>query len=286
MPNTRHRLFRTIWWTSNSLLAIVFLSLVYSAGWEYSVRQYLKGFSDAVVPAIASPEQKVESILTWMRSGSPRSVAANPEEFSKRDPEATLNYQQLLAVCGTATNAFLNLSRSAGVSARRLLLLAPDRSTKHVVAEVQLEDRWVIVDPTYRVIMRDPQGRLLTRQELKDPEVFAQAISLIPGYPQVYNYSSYAHVRIARLPLQGLGLRKVLEAVYPGWDEAFDWSLLLERESFFVLVSSASATLLFLLLRAYLGWYADQRLKIPRFHFREHLIRAAATFFSTPEIER
>jgi Transglutaminase-like superfamily len=286
LPTTPHRVFRVTWWTSNGLLAVFFLALIYSAGWEYSVRQYLKGFSDAVVPAVATPEQKVESILTWMRSGAPRPIAANPEELSKRDPEATLNYQQLLAVCGTATNAFLNLSRSAGLTARRLLLLGPDRSTKHVVAEVQLDDRWIIVDPTYRVIMRDPQGHLLTRQDLKIPEVFAQAISTIPGYPETYNYSSYAHVRIARLPMQGLGLRRVLEWAYPGWDEAFDWSLLLERESFFVLVLSASATLFFLLLRAYLGWYADQRLKIPRFHFREHFIRAAATFFSTPEIER
>jgi hypothetical protein len=282
----RHRIFRITWWTSNGLLAIFFFTLIYSAGWEYSVRQYLKGFSDAVVPASASPEQKVEFILNWMRSGAPRPIAANPEELSKRDPQATLNYEQLLAVCGTATNAFLNLSRSAGLSARRLLLLNPDRSTKHVVAEVALEDRWIIVDPTYRVIMRDSHGRMLTRQELKSPVLFAQASAAIPGYPQTYNYSSYAHVRIARLPLQGLGLRKALEWIYPGWDEAFDWSLLLERESFFVLVSSASATLLFLLLRAYLGWYADQRLKIPRFRFREHFIRAAATFFSTPEIER
>jgi hypothetical protein len=189
-------------------------------------------------------------------------------------------------VCGTATNAFLNLSRSTGLTARRLLLLAPDRSTKHVVAEVLLDNRWVIVDPTYRVIMRDPQGQLLTRQDLKKPEVFAQSTSLVPGYPQAYNYSSYAHVRIARLPLQGLGLRRVLEAISPNWDEAFDWSLLLERESFFVLITSAAAALFFLLLRAYLGWYADHRLKIPRFHFREHFIRAAAVFFSTPEIER
>lgn len=286
MQKDRHSVFRGAWWTTNVLLALVFASLIYSAGWEYSVRQYLKGFSDAVVPAAANPEQKVQAILTWMRSGAPRPVAANPEELSKRDPEDTLNYQQLLSVCGTATNAFLNLSRSAGLTARRLLLLNPNRYTKHVVAEVRLDDRWVIVDPTYRVIIRDAQGQMLTRQDLKKPEVFAQAIKLIPNYPPQYDYSSYAHVRVTRLPLQGLGLRRVLEAISPTWDEAFDWSLLLERESFFVLVTSAAAALFFLLLRAYLGWYADRRLKIPRFHFREHLIRAAAVFFSTPEIER
>lgn len=286
MQTSLHRVFRATWWTSNILLAVAFATLVYSAGWEYSVRRYLSGFSDAIVPEAASQEQKVEAILTWMRSGAPRPVALNLDELSKRDPEDTLNYRQLLTVCGTATNAFLNLSRSGGLTVRRLLLLDPDRAAKHVVAEVLLDNRWVIVDPTYRVIMRDAHGQLLTRQELKQPAIFAQAITLVPGYPPEYNYTSYAHVRIARLPMQGLGLRRALEWAYPGWDEAFDWSLLLERESFFVLVASGIATLFFLLLRAFLGWYADRRLKIPRFHFREHLIRAAATFFSTPEIER
>jgi len=286
LPKTRHTAFRATWWTTNAVLAFAFLSLIYSAGWEYSVRQYLKGFSDAVVPAAALPEQKVEFILSWMRSGAPRTVALNPEELSKRDPEATLNYQQLLAVCGTATNAFLNLSRSAGLEARRLLLLTPERNAKHVVAEVHLDGQWIIVDPTYRVLMRNAEGRLLTRKELQNPVNFAQATSVVPGYPPAYDYSSFAHVRLARLPLQGLGLRRVLESVYPGWDEAFDWSLLLERESFSVLVTSAALTLFLMLLRAFLGWYADQRLKIPRFHLREHFIRAGAAFLSTPEIER
>ena len=282
----RHRLFRIAWWTSNALLAVFFVSLIYSAGWEYSVRQYLRGFSDAVVPEAASPEQKVELILGWMRNGAPRTSAANVANLSIRDPEDTLNYRQLLSVCGTATNAFLNLARSAGLQGRRLLLLDQNRVAKHVVAEVLLDNRWIIVDPSYRVIMRGADGEMLTRQELKKPEIFSNTISAIPGYPSSYDYTSYAHVRIARLPMQGLGLRRALEWAYPGWDEAIDWSLLLERESFFVLVVSAVATLVFLLLRAFLGWYADRRLKISRFHFRQHLIRAAATFFSTPEIER
>jgi hypothetical protein len=286
LSTDRHRLFRVTWWTSNALLAFFFMSLIYSAGWEYSVRQYLRGFSDAVVPVTASPEEKVELILDWMRSGAPRTNAVNIAELSIRDPEDTLNYRQLLSVCGTATNAFLNLARSTGLQGRRLLLLDTDRTAKHVVAEVLLDNRWVIVDPTYRVIMRDARGEMLTRQELRNPEIFAQTISTIPGYPSLYDYTSYAHVRLARLPLLGLAVRRALEWSYPGWDEAFDWSLLLERESFFVLVVSGIATLAFLLWRAFLGWYADRRLKIPRFHFREHLIRAAATFFSTPEIER
>jgi len=102
-----------------------------------------------------------------------------------------------LEVCGTATNAFLNLARSSDLRVRRLLLLSPDRRTKHVVAEVLIGDRWIIIDPTYRVIMKDAQGRNLTRSDLRNPAVFAEAISLIPNYPREYNYEQFAHVRLA-----------------------------------------------------------------------------------------
>lgn len=267
------------------LLALAFVGLLYSSGWEYSVRQYLKGFSDAIVPAGYTPERKIDAILDWMRTGPPRAVAANLEDLSKRDPETTLNYQQLLAVCGTATNAFLNVSRSAGLGVRRLLLLTSDRDTKHVVAEVLVGRRWIIVDPTYRVVLRDAQGHYLTRKDLQNPVVFTEAAGAIPNYPREYNYSSFAHVRLARLPLDGFHLRHVLDRVYPGWDESIDWSLILERESFFYLVMSAAAFSFFLLMRTLLGWYADNRLRIPRFHLRERAIRAGAAFVSTPEIK-
>jgi hypothetical protein len=268
------------------LLAAAFFSLALAGGWELSVRRYLKGFSDAIISASATPEQKIDAILSWMRSGPPRLVAPHPEELSQRDPETTLNYQQLLSICGTATNAFLNLSRSAGLNARRLLLLTPQRNTKHVVAEVLIDGRWIVVDPTYRVILRDAQGHSLTRKDLQNPAVFAEATSAIPRYLNEYNYEHFAHVRVARLPLDGLGLRKVLDTLAPGWDERVEWSLLLERESFFVLVASAMATIFLLVMRLFLGWYADSRLSIPRFHFREHAFRAGEAFVTTPEIKQ
>jgi hypothetical protein len=285
LPTTRHKIFRAAWWSSNLLLATAAVSLVYAGVWEVSVRRYLKGFSDAIVPISAPPEQKTEAILDWMRGGAPRPVAADPSVLSTRNPESTLNYQQLLSVCGTATNAFLNLARSAGLDVRRLLLLGPDGRTKHVVAEVLVEQRWVIVDPAYRLIMRDAQGNFLTRKDLQDPLKFAQATSVVPNYPAEYSYETFAHVRLARIPMQGLGLRHVLDSIYPGWDELLDWGLLLERESFFVLIASAAATILFSLVRVLLAWYADHRLRIPRFRFLEHVARAGAAFFSTPEIK-
>jgi hypothetical protein len=269
------------------LLALAFLAMLYSCVREYSVRRYLDGFSDAIAPSILPAEPKVQAILGWMRIEPSRAVAANPDALSQRDPYITLNYQQLLRVCGTATNAFLNLAREDNLLVRRLLLLAPDGNTKHVVAEVLIDRRWIVVDPSYHMFMRDAQGRLLTRQDLQNSAIFKQAVSSTPNYPLEYNYEHSTHVRLERVPLFAvLHLRRVLNAIYPGWDEAADWSLVLERESFFYLVLSGGATLFFLLLRAGLAWYADRRLRVPRFHLRENAVRAGAVFFSAPEIKQ
>jgi hypothetical protein len=134
--------------------------------------------------------------------------------------------------------------------------------------------------------MRDARGMYLTRLDLRDPTLFAQATSVVPNYPAEYNYDNFAHLRIVRLPLQGLGLRRVLNAVFPDWDEAVDWSLLLERESFFALFLSAVATLFFGVLRIFLAWYADRRLRISRFRLRENFMRASLTFLTTPELKQ
>ncbi len=281
----RQGLFRIVWRTVNVALVASLLALVYSAGWEYSVRRYLDGFGDAIIPSNATPQQSVDAILEWMRRGPSRSEEPIPSGLAARDPETTLNFQQLLSVCGTATNAFLNLARSSNLQVRRLLLLSPDRNTKHVVAEVLLDGRWIVVDPTYRMVMRNAKGEMLTRKELQNPQNFAEAISRAPGYPPAYNYDKFAHVRIARLPLDGMQLRPVLDRIFPGWDEKVDWSLLLERESFFSLATAMLLTFVLLLFRLFLAWYADRRLKMPRFRLRSHLARAGAAFFTTPEIK-
>jgi len=58
VAENRHRLFRAGWWSTNLLLATALGSLLYSGWWEYSVRQYLRGFSDAIVPARQLPKSK------------------------------------------------------------------------------------------------------------------------------------------------------------------------------------------------------------------------------------
>src|SRR5438270_7555542 len=96
----------------------------------------------------------------------------------------TLDCQQLLGVCGTGTSALLILAREDDLSVRRLLLLALDGSTKHVVAEVFMDGRWIVVDPRYHLIMKDAQGRLVTRQDLQKPAVLRQAVGPVADEPR------------------------------------------------------------------------------------------------------
>jgi hypothetical protein len=278
-------LFRSVWWLSNLLLTVALFATVWSGVWEFSTRKYLKGFSDAIVPEAASPQQKAEAILAWIRNGPPRLEAERLAALSPRDPQDTLNYRQLLAVCGSATNAYLNLARSAGLNSRRLLLLSEDRTANHVVAEIELGGRWVIVDPAFRTFMKDAHGNLLTRKDLENPELFQEATAGLPNYLPEYNYQRSAHVRLAALPFHLGSIRPILEKVFPEWDENFDWGLLLERRSFMYLSISVTCLIFLLLVRLFLGWLADHRLMIPRFHLRSNLTRATAVFFTTPEIK-
>jgi Transglutaminase-like superfamily len=263
---------------------VALVTTIWSGAWELSMRRYLEGFSDAIVSAEASPQQKGEAILAWMRNGPARLETQHPTELSARDPQDTLNYGQLLEVCGSATNAFLNLARSAGLNSRRLLLLSPEHTAKHVVAELEVDRRWVIVDPAYRAFMKDAQGNLLTRKDLQNPEIFREATSALPGYLPEYTYERFAHVRLAAFPF-GAQIRHLLESAFPTWEERLDWTLLLERRSFMYLFISIASLIVLALARGILGWYADHHLKIPRFHLRANVIRAMAAFFTTPEIK-
>lgn len=91
------------------------------------------------------------------------------------------------------------------------------------------------------------------------------------------------HFRLARLPLDGLGLRRVLEFISPRWAELIDWSLILEQESFAMLILFIAAAVFLLVLRFLLGWSADRRLRLERFHLRNLLFKTGRILISRPE---
>lgn len=277
----RHRIFLAEWYFVNALLLVGIIAAVYTSAREYSTRRYLKGFSDAVIPGMASPEQKIQSILTWMSSPAAQMTPAYVGEMSDRDPVDTLNFQALLQVCGTATNAFLNLADSNGLSTRRLLLLDSSGRTKHVDAEALVKGRWVVVDPAFRTILRDPEGNTLTRDQLASPATFAAATKNISKYDPTYSFERTAHVRLSRLGFLGRPAEKTLNFVLPGWQDSSGMSLLMERESLAAMAAAITFVLLLNLARLSLRWYGENRLRVHPVHIRHQLRRAFQAFFTT-----
>lgn len=277
----RHRIFLVVWYSVNLLLIFSMFAAIYAAVWEYSTRKYLKGFSDAIIPAAAAPEQKIQAILDWMSNGPARLAAGRAGSSPNRDPTDTLNYNSLLRVCGTATNAFINLADSGDLAARRVLLLDARRSAKHVDAEVLVNSRWIVVDPVFRVILRGPDGASLTREELTNPAIFSAATSNIAKYDPNYSFERTAHVRLARLYLIGTPLRKTLDFLLPGWEDSTTVSLLVERESLAAMVAIIVIVLLLGLLRVLLRWYGERRLGIRAVRVRVQLRRACQAFLDT-----
>ena len=277
----RHRIFGIVWISINILFLIFLLVSMYAVGWEYSTRRYLKGFSDAVIPAQSTPQDEIKAILDWMAHGPARLPAGPIANTPDRDPTDTLNYKSLLAVCGTATNAFINLAYSGGLSVRRLLLLGPDHGTRHVVAEVHIGDRWIVVDPTFRTILRGADGDFLTRQELADAAIFAAATKNIPNYDSDYTYNRTAHVHLSRMRFIGRPLRIVLDHILPGWEDSATMSLLLERRSFAIMTISIFFLLIIILLRIAIRWYGESKLGVRFVHLRTQFHRAAQAFLDT-----
>jgi hypothetical protein len=265
------------------LISSVLLSL-FGLGWEYSTRWYLSGFSNAVLPFSASPESKVAAILTWMQQGPARQAEYYSDDSQNRDPVDTLNYKELLSVCGTATNAFVNLASAGGMQSRRLLLLdAQGMNTNHVVAEVLIDGRWVIVDPTFHTILTDNQGHLLTKEQLARPEIFRDATRNLEHYDPSYNYEHTAFVHIARLPVVGRFLQAKLNSFLPLWQERINWTVLVERQSYDTLIVGLVMLSLAIFLRRLILWYS-KNLSIPAMTPWEQLRQGGVLLFSAPQV--
>ena len=261
-----HRAFRLIVRITNGFLTFAILAALWCAAWEYSTQRYVDAFSDAIVANSGvnsgSPEQKIQFILNWMAHPPGRLVGGIVGAPHDRDPFDTLNYDSLLRVCGTATNAFINLADTSGLSARRLLLLDPDGGTKHVDAEVWIDGRWFVVDPTFHVILRGVDGKMLTRRELANPAVFSAATRTIPGYDPSYSFERTEHIRLARIPIVGRPVQRILNSLIPAWQDSAEISLIFERESLLALTIALVIALILLAFRLVLYWFGSKRLGI------------------------
>jgi hypothetical protein len=94
-PQNQHRLFLLTCYVVDLLLLVSIFAAFYTSAGEYFARRYLKGFSDAVIPAAVSPEEKIQAILDWMSHGPARLTSGFVAPAQDRDPTDTLNYDSL-----------------------------------------------------------------------------------------------------------------------------------------------------------------------------------------------
>jgi len=236
---------------SSALVVTTFALLVCGLAWNYTTHRYLTGFADAIVPLEGSPQEKTEALLKWFRHVPERinGPAAESAILRDRDPVKIVQNARLLKICGSATNAFINVGDVAGLRTRRLLLLGPSGGAMHVVAEVQWGEQWVVVDPQQGRVFRDHIGRPLTKEELRDREVFRDAISGMPGSSRTYTFERTAHLHLERLPLLGALLHRALDRAWPEWEEAADWGYFPENPSLWLVLVSLPLLLLGILIR-------------------------------------
>jgi|SRR5579864_1517614 len=264
---------------SNALAISAFLLVIYGVGWTYATHRYLKGFADAIVPLEGSSEAKSEALLTWLRRRPERLDDTVEGSAAQRDPVDIVQNARLLKVCGSAANAFINLADAAGLRTRRLLLLDESGSAKHVVAEVQWGERWVVVDPQRGRVFKDRQGRALTKEELHDPEVFQDAISRMPGYSPLYTFERTAHLHLSRIPLLGNLLRRILDRLSPSWEEAIDWGYFAENPSLWPILICLPLLLLSVFIRFLADRNCRNRPDVEVVRLRERLMHAGRALF-------
>ncbi len=260
-PASSHRWFNLARYAAGALAIFAVGLLVYGLDWTYATRTYLKGFSDAIIPLEGSEEKKTEALLRWFRE-EPQRLGTSVEGTEKlRDPVTIVQNTYLLKVCGSASNAFINLADAAGLKTRRLLLLADSGNVIHVVAEVKWGDRWVVVNPQQGLVYRDHLGHALSKEELRNPSLFRDAISGMPGYNPEYDFQHTHHLHLARIPL-GNFLRRTLTYFFPQWEESVNWAYIPENPSLWPIIIAIPLFFLGNLLNWLVGFYGRKRLGI------------------------
>ena len=277
-----HPIIRACWFVVNILLLVSLVAVIYGVGWEFSTRSYLKGFSDAIIPASDNPEQKIEAILQWMAHG--------PVRRSSSDPGGTRGAQsgrnaQLSTTSGSLRHRDERVRESGAEHwpARATASPAGSERAQQTRGRGSLDRRPMgrcrplipFYPPASRRTFSDAGG-------VERPRRFPGRDAIDSQLSASYTYESTVHVRLARIPWIGKHLRGIFNFIWPPWEEAINWTLLVERESFAMLVASIFLLCFALAARLLLGWYCRTKLGIARERLRDQILRAGHMMVGTP----
>jgi hypothetical protein len=154
-----------------------------------------------------------------------------------------------------------------------LLLTNERHGAKHVVAEVYLDGRWVVVDPGFRALLRDGNGRLLTKEELRDAIIFRQATGGIAGYNPEYTYDRTGYIRFEKIPIVGKALRRLTGVLFRRPPEEIPRPRFLDRSELVVLYLGVVGIVAGVILHIIWGHFVIKRhFGIRRLRLRERVL--------------
>lgn len=123
--------------------------------------------SDEVVIGCETQEQKVLALQKYVFDNVKPGQGYEPNDVAKMSNKERL--EKGVGWCNHQVDVFMSLARLQDIRTRMLYLLTADmHSSPHTIAEAFINNRWVITDVSWNLILRNPQGKLATRQDLAD----------------------------------------------------------------------------------------------------------------------
>ncbi len=155
--------------------------------WWVEAYDYVQGLAwahrivHAVAPASLPPDVRVKRLAIWafdhfLSKGIPLPLQEDHFFNTARRGYGT---------CDQLAHVLATLYWSAGYPARLLMLRDAQGVSPHTVAQVLVNHRWVLVDPSFKVIFQDRQGRLLTVEDLSQFPNVLEAYRAKTGFHQV-----------------------------------------------------------------------------------------------------
>jgi hypothetical protein len=244
------------------LLGLALLSALFTL-WQFALFAGDNHFVDGICAAVVRPDQSSEeramSLFRWVsrydaaaatpatapETGPARAARSRP--FGLVTPRAVAEHRDYFREnCGRKAWLLAVLARRAGLEARELRLCDASHAARHVVAEIRIDGRWSVFDPTAGLDFRRDDGQLATVADMKDPGLLAANARRVPAYDtRRWQFTYPERLHFEKVPLIGGALRPLAARVTgrPAEELAIPWVLEEPR-----LVAAGSSLILALLL--------------------------------------
>jgi hypothetical protein len=116
-----------------------------------------------LVAAPSTDRERLTTLMEWVHDNVRPQYAAP----ARLVPDSALGIvRRGHGYCDQSAHVFATLAHFAGYDVHLLFLRAADGASPHAVAEVRVDDRWVLVDPWLGLLVVDHAGRLAGAAEL------------------------------------------------------------------------------------------------------------------------